>query len=125
VGLREIPTGAVVASRVSVGGSENFTGYRFSVDPCSGYQGQLDLVGVARVIGLYASEWGAIRLYKLYCQKPNGKSKRASSTSFGKVCKTGKLRIRTYGYPLRMKLVWKSPATKTFTAFKTKRVFKT
>jgi hypothetical protein len=67
---------------------------------------------------------GDLRLHTLYCQKPNGKSQRPTSTSVGAMCKTGKLRIRTYGYSLRMKIVWQTAAIDTFKAFKTVRVFK-
>lgn len=68
---------------------------------------------------------GDLRYYEFFCKKSNGKITRTTETSYGdqaRYCRKGSLRIRTFGYKLKLALVWSAPATGGYKAYtKTKK----
>ncbi len=66
--------------------------------------------------------------YSLYCQVSKNKTTKTSSTGYGdgsRYCKKGALRIRTYGYRLKLRISWFAPATGNYTTYKTSKTYLT
>jgi hypothetical protein len=73
-----------------------------------------------------ATPRGDVRYYKLFCAK-NGQQSKTRSAGYGggyRVCKTGTMKIRTYGTPLRLKISWFAPATSTFGSYKVEKSYR-
>ncbi len=70
---------------------------------------------------------GDMRSYRLFCVKKSGKKTTTTKAGFGgfRVCKNGRTKIRTYGVPLELRIVWKAKATTGSTAFTQEQTYKT
>ncbi len=72
---------------------------------------------------------GDVRYYTLFCQT-TAQAKRGvwsnpKASGNGWICKTGALKIRTYGYKLKLTVVWKASAVGTYSAYKASHTYKT
>ena len=114
-------TQSVVGGCVKSGGAMPASGSKELVAAdCKTTAGQVVGVGVS------AAARGDVTYYSLYCKKSNGKTAKTRSTGHGdgtRYCKSGALRIRTYGYKLRIRVKWTAPATATFAAYKKVKSF--
>ncbi len=87
-------------------------------------------VGVSvRNVQPQLSARGDVRFYTLVCQTTS-QAKRGTfstpiNTGHGSACKKGALKIRTSGHKLKLTVVWKTPATATYVAYKKTRTYKT
>ncbi|MGV1037284.1 MAG: SBBP repeat-containing protein [Candidatus Nanopelagicales bacterium] len=75
-----------------------------------------------------AATRGDLRYYKLYCKNSNGKTTKTTKTSYGdrsRYCKKGALKIKSFGYKLKLTLAWSAPATGGYTAYTKTRTYKT
>ncbi len=72
---------------------------------------------------------GDVRFYSLVCQTKKQAKRGAFSTptntGYGKACKKGLLKIRTFGQKLKLTVVWEAPATGTYAAYKKTRTYTT
>ncbi|MGB2738834.1 MAG: InlB B-repeat-containing protein, partial [Candidatus Nanopelagicales bacterium] len=63
--------------------------------------------------------------YRLYCKVGAHKARGVSKNRSGAYCSKGSLRIRTYGYKLRLQVTWSAPATARYTAYKRVKHYRT
>ncbi|NQU36889.1 MAG: hypothetical protein HQ526_04740 [Actinobacteria bacterium] len=75
-------------------------------------------------VNVRASLRGDVSYYKLIC-KASGKKSKVRRNGSGYFCKTGKLKIRTSGSRLRLRVTWSAPAEPGFEPFLTKKVYRT
>ncbi len=75
-------------------------------------------------VNVRASLRGDVSLYQLRC-KASGKKSKVRRNDSGYFCKTGKLKIRTLGAKLRLRVSWSAPAESGFDALTIKKVFRT
>ncbi len=69
---------------------------------------------------------GDVRYYRLFCVGGSGKKTGTAATGFGgfRACAKGKLKIRTYGTPLKLRVTWKAKSATGFKSYKENRVYK-
>ncbi|MGV1080822.1 MAG: hypothetical protein ACOYD1_13435, partial [Candidatus Nanopelagicales bacterium] len=63
--------------------------------------------------------------YRLYCKVGAHKARGVSKNRSGFYCSKGSLRIRTYGYKLRLQITWSAPATARYLTYKTVKHYRT
>ncbi|MGV1080420.1 MAG: InlB B-repeat-containing protein, partial [Candidatus Nanopelagicales bacterium] len=63
--------------------------------------------------------------YRLYCKVGAHKAWAVKQNASGVYCKKGALRIRTYGYKLRLQITWSAPANARYTAYKRIKNYRT
>ncbi len=68
---------------------------------------------------------GDMRYYSLYCKVTSGRKTAVSKSNSGAYCKAGSLRIKTYGYKLRLRVTWAASATSIYKAFRQVKTYKT
>lgn len=68
---------------------------------------------------------GDVRAFTLFCQiSPNKKTKTVSSNG-SRICRKGKLRVRTHGKPITLHVSWSAPASGTYATYKQAKAFRT
>lgn len=63
---------------------------------------------------------GDVTYYALFCQVSKRKNIATKATGYGdgsRYCARGKLKIRTFGYKLKLRITWFAPATGSYTAY--------
>lgn len=69
---------------------------------------------------------GDIRTYNLFCKRENKRPTPTQRLANGaRYCKSGALKIRTYGTPLALRITWKAPATSTYKQYLKSRSYRT
>jgi hypothetical protein len=115
------PTTACVRNptvgRIPVAGT-----FSLMTEPCATNAGQR--VGVT----VSAQLRGDARYFSLYCKVSPTKATATRRTGYpdrSVYCPRGTLKIRTYGYHLRIRVRWHAPATASFTAYLQQRNYRT
>lgn len=71
---------------------------------------------------------GDIQYFTLFCKVPGKKATKTRNAGYGdgsRYCKTGALKIRTYGNKLRISVTWAAPATDSYAAYHKTQRYKT
>ncbi len=71
---------------------------------------------------------GDARYYSLFCQVSNTRTAKTTATGYGdgsRYCTQGALKIRTYGYRLKLFVTWGAPATNTYAAYSSTKAYRT